>query len=114
MAWTLNTSHTLLHAAVARPGGGCAAGCARRLFLHPIQGNRCMPLILHELAAQHGLRIIGLDRPGVGESDPCRGRSVESYVQVRCCSQSCNTSARQWVCVCVCVHCLCVLCAFRA
>lgn len=58
---------------------GSATG--RALFwLHGTPGaRRQIPTEARAFAAQHGLRIIGLDRPGVGSSTPYRYRNVAEF-----------------------------------
>uniref|UniRef100_A0A383V9Q8 AB hydrolase-1 domain-containing protein n=1 Tax=Tetradesmus obliquus TaxID=3088 RepID=A0A383V9Q8_TETOB len=48
-------------------------------FLHPIQGNRFMPLTMHKAASSLQLNIIAPDRPGIGSSSPLPCRTVQQY-----------------------------------
>jgi pimeloyl-ACP methyl ester carboxylesterase len=50
------------------------------LWCHGGPGSRLEPLWLDESAARAGLRIIGVDRPGYGMSDPLPGRSIRDGV----------------------------------
>ncbi len=50
------------------------------LWSHGGPGSRLEPKIAGEQAAELGLRIIGVDRPGYGLSTPRPGRSIEACV----------------------------------
>ena len=50
------------------------------LWCHGGPGNRLEPMWLDRQAADAGLRIIGVDRPGYGLSDPRRGRSINDAI----------------------------------
>ncbi len=50
------------------------------LWCHGGPGSRLEPAWLSDPARASGLRIIGLDRPGYGLSDPCPGRSILDVV----------------------------------
>ncbi|HEU4793766.1 MAG TPA: alpha/beta hydrolase, partial [Nitrolancea sp.] len=43
-------------------------------FFHGIPGSRLEAAFVDELAAQYGIRVIGIDRPGMGLSDYVSGR----------------------------------------
>ena len=49
------------------------------LFFHGWPSSRYQGKLLHDLAAQRGLRVIAPDRPGVGLSDPLPGRGFASW-----------------------------------
>jgi pimeloyl-ACP methyl ester carboxylesterase len=49
------------------------------LFLHPVQGNAYMALVLHAAAQRLGLRVIAPNRPGVCGSSPHPNRRVAQY-----------------------------------
>lgn len=48
-------------------------------FFHGWPSCRYQGKLLHELAAERGLRLIAPDRPGIGLSDPLPGRSFASW-----------------------------------
>ena len=48
-------------------------------FFHGWPSSRYQGKLLHELAAERGLRLLALDRPGVGLSDPLPGRGFASW-----------------------------------
>ncbi|MCW1922238.1 alpha/beta hydrolase [Luteolibacter arcticus] len=48
-------------------------------FFHGWPSSRYQGKLLHELAAERGLRLIAPDRPGVGLSDPLPGRGFASW-----------------------------------
>ena len=48
-------------------------------FFHGWPSSRYQGKLLHELAAERGLRVIAPDRPGVGLSDPLPGRGFGSW-----------------------------------
>jgi pimeloyl-ACP methyl ester carboxylesterase len=50
------------------------------LWCHGGPGSRLEPMWLHHAAAETGLRIVGIDRPGYGMSDPKPGRSIVDVV----------------------------------
>ena len=50
------------------------------LWCHGGPGNRLEPMWLDRQAADAGLRIIGVDRPGYGLSDPRPGRSINDAI----------------------------------
>jgi pimeloyl-ACP methyl ester carboxylesterase len=51
------------------------------LYLHGFPGSRLEGQIWHESGVELGARIIAVDRPGVGHSDPQPRRSVLSHAQ---------------------------------
>ena len=69
-------------------GGGRSIGAAEFgdpggtavLWCHGGPGSRLEPLWLDRPAADAGLRIIGVDRPGYGLSDPRPGRTINDAV----------------------------------
>lgn len=52
---------------------------APALWFHGAFSSRLEAGFLDEPARESGLRLIALDRPGVGGSDPCPGRSVTDW-----------------------------------
>ncbi len=50
-------------------------------YFHGWPSSRYQGKLVHELAAERGLRIIAPDRPGVGLSDPLPGRGFGSWPQ---------------------------------
>ena len=50
------------------------------IWCHGGPGSRLEPMWLDAAAADAGLRIIGVDRPGYGLSDPQPGRTIDSVV----------------------------------
>jgi pimeloyl-ACP methyl ester carboxylesterase len=50
-------------------------------YSHGWPSSRYQAKLLHDLAAERGLRIIAADRPGVGLSDPLAGRGFASWPQ---------------------------------
>jgi pimeloyl-ACP methyl ester carboxylesterase len=50
------------------------------LWCHGGPGSRLEPMWLDQAATNSGLRIIGIDRPGYGLSDPHPGRSISTVV----------------------------------
>jgi pimeloyl-ACP methyl ester carboxylesterase len=50
------------------------------LWCHGGPGNRHEPLCVADSAAQAGIRFIGIDRPGYGESTPQPGRTIGGWV----------------------------------
>ncbi|KAF8067212.1 R1 [Scenedesmus sp. PABB004] len=61
--------------------GGGLASCLERAGadVARIQGNRVQALVMHRAAERLGLQLIGLDRPGYGDSTPLPGRRVTDY-----------------------------------
>ena len=51
------------------------------LHFHGNGSSRLEVMMLADLAAAAGVRLIGLDRPGVGNSDPAPGRSLLDWPQ---------------------------------
>ena len=49
------------------------------IYSHGWPSSRYQARLLHDLAAERGLRVIAIDRPGVGLSDPLPGRSFASW-----------------------------------
>jgi len=56
------------------------AGGRPVLFFHGTPGSRILTAVFDEPARAHGLRLIGVDRPGYGLSDIHEGRSVLDFV----------------------------------
>ena len=50
------------------------------LWCHGGPGSRLEPTYVAERAARLGLRLIGIDRPGYGNSDPQPGRTIGGWV----------------------------------
>jgi pimeloyl-ACP methyl ester carboxylesterase len=57
------------------PGDGTAV-----LWCHAGPGSRHEPAYVAEAAAAAGLRLVGVDRPGYGRSNPQPGRSIADWV----------------------------------
>lgn len=51
-------------------------GGAPVFYFHGMPGSRLEAQFGHQAAADHGCRLIGLDRPAIGRSDFCEGRSL--------------------------------------
>jgi pimeloyl-ACP methyl ester carboxylesterase len=74
---------------VLRAGDGRSIGVAEFgavdgtavLWCHGGPGSRLEPLWLDHAASDAGLRIIGVDRPGYGLSDPRPGRSINDAIE---------------------------------
>ncbi|MGL5019471.1 MAG: alpha/beta fold hydrolase [Luteolibacter sp.] len=49
------------------PGGGVV------MFYHGWPSSRLQPRAVHHLAREHGIRVIALERPGMGQSTLVRG-----------------------------------------
>lgn len=56
-------------------------GGAPVIYSHGWPSSRYQAKLLHDLAADRGLRIVAADRPGVGLSDPMPGRGFASWPQ---------------------------------
>ncbi len=50
------------------------------LWCHGGPGSRLEPMWLDRVAASAGLRIVGMDRPGYGQSEPHPGRTIADVV----------------------------------
>jgi pimeloyl-ACP methyl ester carboxylesterase len=51
------------------------------LALHGMPGSRLMYATIEEAAKRHGVRVIAIDRPGYGRSDPDRGGTLLGYAE---------------------------------
>jgi pimeloyl-ACP methyl ester carboxylesterase len=51
------------------------------IYSHGWPSSRYQARLIHELAAERGLRVIAMDRPGVGLSDPLPGRGFAAWPQ---------------------------------
>lgn len=61
-------------ATYGRPGGSAVVWC------HGGPGSRMEPAHLAYEAAEAGLLLIGINRPGYGMSTPCPGRTIAGWV----------------------------------
>lgn len=50
--------------------------------LHGLPGSRAFGALLHEPARERGVRVLALDRPGVGGSEPMPGRAVADTAEL--------------------------------
>jgi pimeloyl-ACP methyl ester carboxylesterase len=58
--------------------GGDTAG-AVAFYFHGWPGSRIEARLFEEEAARHGVRVVALDRPGIGGSDPQSGRRIVDW-----------------------------------
>lgn len=49
------------------------------IYCHGFPGSRLEPAFAHRVASAMGARIIAIDRPGLGASQPCPGRSIAGW-----------------------------------
>ncbi len=50
------------------------------LYCHGFPGSRAEARLFAPALAAHRVRVLALDRPGFGRSDPCPGRTIRSWV----------------------------------
>lgn len=50
-------------------------------FFHGTPGSRILTRVFHEPAENKGIRLIGVDRPGYGLSDPKEDRTLRDFVE---------------------------------